>query len=590
MSSRKFFNLFILMVLVFSLLGGGSSQANAKDQDQQPSAGVQAQKNDPPGQTKDKKVITQKDRQEAAARAAAAGFTTAEMGIAAMAMPGEAPHYFSVPNYANSPLPGNAVAEWNAITQEILQPMPMPGMPMTMSGISMSTAFVYLGYVQAAIYDALVAIEGGYTPYAYSPAAPAPSASREAAVATAAYTVLQNYLPDLAPTKLYQDALATVVDGPAKVAGIAIGQAAANAIIALRSGDGLLDPETYTVLQPGPGIWEPTVMPDGTVVPPVDPWMATLKPFLRATPEQYRPALPPALDDPAYLADLAEVRDYGGAMSALRTPEQTAIANFWTTNMVIQVNAAYRQIAETRGLNLLDTARLMAMGNMVATDSLILTFDSKYTYSFWRPITAIRHTNPDGSYSPTELNAWMPAVMMPSFPEYITGHSSFMSAQAEVFTQFFGTSDIDIDLLSTTTGVKRHYFTAQNLRDEVGNARIWGGLHYRSSNMLAEALGQQFVLDALVVDKYFAPDTVTDTGAHAQVSGGLRKFVDTLPGLGAGNANNLGQYLSVAVPDQTTYPGSDYYEIAVVEYEEQMHSDLPPTKLRGYVQLETSVI
>lgn len=176
--------------------------------------------------------------------------------------------------------------------------------------------------------------------------------------------------------------------------------------------------------------------------------------------------------------------------------------------MVIQVNDAYRKVAETRSLNLVETARLMAMGNMVAADSLIMTFDSKYTYSFWRPITAIRHTNPDGTYSGTELNTWMPAVMMPSFPEYVTGHSSFMSAQAEVFTQFFGTDQIDIDLISTATPTTRHYTTAQDLRIEVGNARIWGGLHYRSSNALAEALGQQFVIDALVVNGHFAPNPV----------------------------------------------------------------------------------
>ena len=169
---------------------------------------------------------------------------------------------------------------------------------------------------------------------------------------------------------------------------------------------------------------------------------------------------PPALDDPAYVADLAEVRDYGGAMSCPRTPEQTAVAQFWTTNMVIQTNAAYRQLAESRNLSLLDTARLMAMGNMVATDSLIATFDAKYTYSFWRPVTAIRHTNPDGTYSATELNTWMPAVMTPSFPEYVAGHGSFVSAQAELYTQFFGTPNIEIDLGSMVTGTTRHYATA----------------------------------------------------------------------------------------------------------------------------------
>ena len=124
-------------------------------------------------------------------------------------------------------------------------------------------------------------------------------------------------------------------------------------------------------------------------------------------------------------------------MSMTRTPEQTEVAQFWTTNMVIQTNAAYRQLAAGRGLGLLDTARLMAMGNMAATDSLIATFDAKYTYNFWRPVTAIqsRYDGNDLTADPT----WMPAVMTPNFPEYVAGHGSFVSAQAEVYTQFFGT-------------------------------------------------------------------------------------------------------------------------------------------------------
>jgi FtsP/CotA-like multicopper oxidase with cupredoxin domain len=596
MKNQKILHILFSVLVAASLLLGGIAPVQA----QNPTPGPGNNN----GQGNDK--ITPADRLEAAERAADAGFTLETMATAEMAMPGAAPRYFSHPNYANSPLPSNPVADWNAIAQEILQPTPMPGMPMPMGGISMSTAFVYLAYMQTAVYDALVAIEGGFAPYVYSGVA-SPDASREAAVAAAAYTVLKHYLPD-EPTLdgKYNAYLQAILDSTTKSDGLAVGQAAANAIIALRANDGILDlTETYTVLPSGPGIWEPTVMPDGTVVPPVDPWMATLQPFLRTNPEDYRPGTPygftfdpnaPAYDPAelaanlAYQTDLAETRDWGGAMSALRTAEQTAVANFWTTNMVIQVNDAYRKVAETRNLNLLDTARLMAMGNMVATDSLVLTFDSKYTYSFWRPITAIRHTNPDGTYSATELNTWMPAVMMPSFPEYVTGHSSFMSAQAEVFTQFFGTDQIGLDLISTATGTSRHYATAQELRYEVGMARIWGGLHYRSSNVLAEQLGQQFVQDALVVNGYFAADPATDTGQHAIVSGGIRKFVDGLPGLTDANANNLGQYIPVAVPDTTTYPGSDYYEIAVVQYREKMHSDLPATLLRGYVQVSTTAV
>lgn len=491
MKQSRFFNILLLVVILSSMVGSNTGAVRADA------------------------VVN---------RAAESGLTHEPVTVAEMNID-EASTSFIHPNYAISALTGNIVSEWNAIAQDILQHTGM-----SMSGISMATAFVFLGYTQAAVYDALLAIEGGYRPYAYNPSVMEPTASREAAVAAATYTVLSYYfnLYSFAAEQsmldpVYNVMLGAIPESPEKHAGIAIGQAAANAIITLRAGDGVLDlTETYTVLPSGPGIWEPTKKPDGTIVPPVDPWMATLKPFLRTNPDQYRPGTPygftydpatPPYDalelaaSAAYQADFAETRDWGGAMSSLRTPDQTATANFWTTNMVIQVNDAYRQIAVTRSLNLVETARLMAMGNMVATDSLVLTFDSKYTYSFWRPITAIRHTNPDGTYSETELNTWMPAVMMPSFPEYVTGHSSFMSAQAEVFTQFLGTDQIDVDLISTATSTTRHYLTAQDLRTEVGNARIWGGLHYRSSNVLAEALGQQFVIDALVVNGYFAPIT-----------------------------------------------------------------------------------
>ena len=498
MKRNKFLTVLLLLVILSSMLGGNVNKVRATPAIT-PDGGMSDQH----------EKIFQIDRESVAA---------ADMNM------GEAPSYSSQPNYTNSLLAVNVVSEWNAIAQDIMQHTGM-----SMSGISMATAFVFLGYTQAAVYDALLVIEGGYQPYAYFPPVLVPTASREAAVATATYTVLSYYfnLHSFAAELLmlepiYNGFMGTIPESPEKDAGVAIGQAAANAIITLRAGDGVLDlTEIYTVLPPGPGIWEPTKKPDGTVVPPVDPWMATLKPFLRTNPNFYRPGTPygftydpatPPYDanelaaSAAYMADFAETRDWGGAMSSLRTADQTATANFWTTNMVIQVNDAYRTLAETRNLSLLDTARLMVIGNMVATDSLVLTFDSKYTYSFWRPITAIRHTNMDGTYSETELNTWMPAVMMPSFPEYVTGHSSFMSAQAEVFTQFFGTDQIDVDLISTATSTTRHYITAQQLRDEVGNARIWGGLHYRSSNVLAEALGKQFVIDALVVNRHFAPN------------------------------------------------------------------------------------
>lgn len=582
---------FIIVFLVtILLLSGGLEQVLAVPKD-----GTAQQTN---------KKITQADRQAAADRAAAEGFALPEASTMQMVMPGAAPRYFSHPNYANSPLPGNAVTEWNQIAQNILQPPGMGG-EMPMGGVSMSAAFVYLSYMHAAVYNALVAIEGGYTPYESNLTASV-DASRDAAVAAAAYGVLNNFFPSAMLTAKYDATIEVIPDSQAKTDGIAVGQAAADEIITLRTGDVLTGTDGYVVPAPGPGVWEPNVM-NGMTVPAMDPWMRSLQPFLRATPGEYLPGTPYGFTyDPAsppydadalaanadYQADLAEVRDIGSAMSATRTPEQTEIAQFWSTNMVIQTQESYRNLSATRGLNLIDTARLMALGNMAASDSLIATFDAKYEYNFWRPHTAIRHTNQDGTYSATEVNTWMPLLMVPNFPEYVAGHGSFVSAQAEVYTNIFGVLDpadptrtlIEIDLDSSVTGTTRHYATADDMRTEIIDARTWGGLHFRTSSKLAVTLGQILVADALA--NYFT--TAPDLSTHVPGNFGIRKFVDSLPGLDKldpANVNNLGQYISVADADTETYSGSDYYEIALVEYEKQLHSDLPPTKLRGYVQL-----
>jgi spore coat protein A len=396
----------------------------------------------------------------------------------------------------------NNVSNWNAIAQDILQPPAMPGMPMEMSPVSMSAAFVYLSYVQAAVYNALVAIDGGYAPYNSNLWAWR-GASKDAAVAAAAYGVLNHYFPSAALDEKYAAAIASIRGGIRKTAGILVGRAAALQIIRQRSGDILSGDGGYILPLPGPGVWEPTaLMPNGNPMPPMDPWMAQLQPFLRSTPDLYRPVDPPLLTSDLYALDLNEVKDWGGAMSLRRTPEQTEVAVFWTTNMVNQTNAAYRRVATNRGLSMLDTARLMAMGNMAATDSLIATFDAKYFYNFWRPVTAIRRADTDGNDSTVANPAWMPLVMTPNFPEYVAGHGSFVSAQAEVYTNFFG-PQIEIDLESSITGTTHHYATADDLRTEIVDARTWGGLHYRNSSELAVGIGQQLVIDALAA--YFTP-------------------------------------------------------------------------------------
>jgi len=599
MFKSKLWNLFFLLVFLTSLVGSNTFTVSAE----------------PPTPPDKPEKITQADREAAAARAADAGLTLDATAITTMdmAMAGDAPRYFSHPNYANSPLPSNVVADWNAFVQEFLQPTPMPGMPMTMGPVSMAQAFVYLAYTQAAVYDALVAIEGGFTPYtaAVMPGSD-PTASREAAVAAAAYGVLANYFPlDGTLPLFYASSLAAIPDGASKTAGIAIGEAAAAGILTLRTGDVLTGDGGYVILPPGPGVWEPTLLlPDGTYAAPWDAWMKNLQPFLRTNIAEYTSqySVPPVLgdpeyasNDPEYLLDFAEVKETGTAMSPLRTAEMAETAKFWTTNMVIQTQASYRQLAQAEGLNLLETARLMAMGNMIATDSLIATYDTKYLYSFWRPVTAINHTNPDGTYSPTvvdPLNPWMPAEMTPNFPEYMAGHGSFVSSQAALYEALLGPT-FNVTLSSMATGTMRTYTSAAEMRTEIENARTWGGMHFRSSTETAVLLGQQLASEALTT--HFLPDPASDRQQHVIVSGGIRKFVDELPMLCApaagvdctGNGTpTLDQYLPVAVPEVVTVGGveADYYEIAVVQYREQMHSDLPGTLLRGYVQVSTTAV
>ena len=335
------------------------------------------------------------------------------------------------------------------------------------------------------------------------------------------------------------------MNGQEKIDGITVGEQAAAEIIALRTNDGRGGPSSYTVPPPGPGVWQPTMMlPDGTMAPPMDAWMAEMVPFMLPSPDHFLPSAPPDLSTPEWATQFNEVKDLGGAMSMSRTPDQTAVAQFWAANGVIQYNTAFREVALTHGMGLLESARLLAMGNMVGTDTLIACFDAKYNYSFWRPVTAIRNADIDGNDATTADPMWMPLLMTPNHPEYTAGHACFASAQAEVFAQALGTQQIELDLTSDATGTTRHYTTTTDLRVEIVNARTWAGLHYRPSSEMGVALGQTVAQYALT--NYFL--SAPSTGEHAMVSGGIRKFVDGLPGLTSAGANNLGQYISVAVP------------------------------------------
>lgn len=393
----------------------------------------------------------------------------------------------------------NTVARWDEIAQNTV----------VASGAFQNEGLVYMAYVSAAVYDAATSIEGGYEPYGSRIAAPE-GASTDAAVVEAAYRTLAAYFPSPRPAAapdleaLHAQALAALPEGQAKNDGIAVGAAAANQIISLRAGDGRLTPigtSSPFSPTPGPAVWRRT---PPAFAPPQTPWVGAVRPFVLQSGDQFLPAPPPPLSSRAWARAFAEIKAYGGATSSARTSEQTDIARFWSTNVIAQYNQALRDLAAGRGLSLLETARLMAVVNIVGADTQISVMNAKYRYAFWRPVTAIDPAAvsagdggpvpgfSDGNRSTVEEPGWRPLLTTPNHPEYPAAHGSLTSAMAEVFSEFLGTHRIELTVTGTTvpTMSTRYFEHARDLRKEIVDARLWGGLHYRFSSMAGVALGR----------------------------------------------------------------------------------------------------
>ena len=399
--------------------------------------------------------------------------------------------YQAVPARA-APTGTEAVVAWNAILLRT---------SITNARQSPPQAFVYASYVQAAVYNAVVAIEGGYQPYKLD-VTPSPGASVEAAVATAAHRVLVHYFPSqqAALDSDYSNFMAAISNGAAKTAGIEIGIEAADGIIALRVGDGVEADIGFTMPAPGPGVWQ---LPAG--VTPLVPWLSKLKPFMLERPDQFRPGPPPDLTSSEWAEHYTEVLVYGHRDSLVRTIEQTNAARFWTAPPLLQYNTAFQQIAIDRGLNAVETARLMVMGNMVGADSLIACFDAKYHYLFWRPLFAIPQGDTDGNTQTVGDPTFVPLIGTPPHPEYPSAHGCATSAQAEVLVEVLGTQRIDVTIPSFVAGVAaRHFATANDLRQEIIDARIWGGIHYRGSDVTGTIIGRKVAHWTL--KRYFLPE------------------------------------------------------------------------------------
>jgi hypothetical protein len=339
--------------------------------------------------------------------------------------------------------------------------------------------------VHGAIYDAVNAIAGTpYQPYLVAPRARGWE-SLDAAVATAAYHVLAALFPEQAERlrAQYDAALAEVPEGTAKRGGIAIGSEAAAAMIAARQDDGAFGSQTW-VVGTQPGQWRPTPPffgSDGA-------WIAYLKPFLIPSASLFRTSGPPALTSRAYAEDLNEVQLLGSASSTVRTPDQTDAAIWWHDRRLTEWDIK-RQVATSQRLSTLEAARMFAMVNFAQVDTAIVCFTEKETWNFWRPVTAIQLADTDGNPATAADPAWTPLLVTPPFPEYTSGHSCATGASMTMFTIFFRRDDIAFSASSADSGTTRYFSSFSQAIKEVIEARIWGGIHFRSADVQGARIG-----------------------------------------------------------------------------------------------------
>ena len=377
----------------------------------------------------------------------------------------------------------DVVLDWNAYAARAI---------VTVGGQVPPRALIRLAMVHLAIYDAVNAIEGApFDGYASIPLVDRP-ASPEAAGATAAYDVLVALFPaqtaDL--TAKYAASLAALPDDIAKEHGIAVGHQAATAILNARARDGR-DATVIYVPGSGPGVWVPTPPAFLAALAPETPFV---QPFVLNDASQFRPEGPLSLSSDDWARDYNEVKALGGAVGSSRTPEQTDIARFWSDNPPLQWNRAWRALSVAKGLGLADNARYFAMLTSASADALIACWDAKYSYNFWRPVTAIRAGDIDGNPATAPDPTWIGLLITPNHPEYPAAHGCFSGASTETLKYFFGTDEVTLTVDSNVPGVVNPVRTYARLSDalaEVLDARVYGGMHYRHSTHIGANVGKQ---------------------------------------------------------------------------------------------------
>lgn len=405
--------------------------------------------------------------------------------VLAVAPPGAAPA-------ASPPLVSDTVRAWNAHALNALAnaaTAPIPG-----AAQPPQVAALHLAMVQLAVYDAVNAIDGGHEAYLEGLPPASSSGSLDAAAATAAHHVLVGLgispvppLPQSVRDRLdvlYGDALAAIPDGSAKADGIASGEAAAAAILAERDGDGRYVPFSFAEGLAA-GEWRPT---SGVTDPFA--WASRVEPFTLESTSQFRTRGPRELASRRYATDYNEVKELGSLTNSGRSPEQLAIAQFYTVSPVELFNRAFRGLTEARGLSLVDEARFFALLNVSAADALIGCWDDKAWWGFWRPVTAIRLGDTDGNSSTVGDAAWTPFSVTPPYPEHSSGYNCATGSMMHAAQAFLGGRKAEFSVTNLSTGVTRIYKHFGDVVDDTIDARVFQGIHFRTGDEQGAQLGR----------------------------------------------------------------------------------------------------
>jgi hypothetical protein len=372
---------------------------------------------------------------------------------------------------------GNVITDWDEKAVSVVQTGTVPPPP---------TAFRTMAILHVAMFDAVNSIEPRYKPYKTRLSA-APDTSKEAAAASAAAAVLVKLVPDAAADvqSTLTSYLATLPDGDAKSKGIELGQDVAAKILEAREKDGASAADAYRP-RTKPGVYVPSPLTVGWAI-------ASMMPFALTSPSQFRAKPPPPLKSAEWARDYNEIKELGAKNSTKRTARQTEDARFWLLVGPRAYNPLPRQIVIAKNMDLLDSARFMALFSVAAADAIIAVFDAKYKYEFWRPITAIRNGDIDGNPATERDATWQPIDATPMHPEYPCAHCITSSSVAAVIEGLLGSDEIpEVSLTSPfVPGVTHHFTDLRVYTDEVANARICAGFHYRFSTIAGREMGQK---------------------------------------------------------------------------------------------------